>query len=334
MLVEGRERLGQPDHQAVPLLRLLVGDERGAYLGCGQIQRIGGDRDGLGQFVAHLLEADRPFGSRQREQVAADLMIEPGRLRGRGHGVRDRLRGLLPSAGRLEPAPVQFRGDPVIQLGAEQPGEHGAPVIVTAPQELRELALWQQHDLGELCPVEPDGLGDQLTCLGLVRRQAGPPAVLHPLQVDPHGLGRVPVAPFLQPLVLRHPRDPVADASEGEFHRHRWLDVRGREVRMQPVGPGVLPGQPSVQRERNRVQDGGLSRPGRALQQEQAAGGEPVEVDPLRGGVRAERLQFHTVQAHQATPCRRIRRSPRRTEQPRRPPAGPGAVPGRAVPRW
>ncbi len=43
-----------------------------------------------------------------------------------------------------------------------------------------------------------------------------------------------------------------------------------------------------------------VSRPGGPFEQEQAAGGQPVEVDPLPSGVGAERPQLEGVQPHQA----------------------------------
>jgi hypothetical protein len=69
---------------------------------------------------------------------------------------------------------------------------------------------------------------------------------------------------------------------------------------VQPVLGRVVPRQPAIQRERDRVEDRRLAGASWALEQEQAAAGELVEVDSLRRRVRAEGLQFERVQPHQA----------------------------------
>ena len=118
--------------------------------------------------------------------------------------------------------------------------------------------------------------------------------------MDAARLGREPVAALLGPQVLGHPGDAVAGTLHGELQRGRGLGTRAGEVGLEPVLSGVLPGQPAVERERDRIQDRALARPRGAFEQEEAAGGQLVEVDPVRRRVRAERLDLQDVQPHQA----------------------------------
>ena len=175
---------GQLGRPALPLRRPLGRRQPPGRHG----QRLVVHVHGPGQLGADLLEPGRPVGPAQPEQVRALRRVQPGRL-GRGGGRRADLGlGLGPGRRRLPAALLQLGGDPVVQLGPEQPGQQPPPLVVIAAQELGELALRQQHDLRELLPAEPDGLGDQLADLGLVRRQADPAAILLALQVDLHGL--------------------------------------------------------------------------------------------------------------------------------------------------
>ena len=103
--------------------------------------------------------------------------IEPGGLGGRGDGRGDPGVRRLPRPDRLGAAAVKLGGDLVVQFSAEELGQHGPPRVVVAAQEARELTLRQQHDLGELRPVQPHDLVDQVADLGLVGRQARPAAV-------------------------------------------------------------------------------------------------------------------------------------------------------------
>src|SRR6185437_10121181 len=146
---------------------------------------------------------------------------------------------------------------------------------------------------------------DPLARLGLVRGQAAPGGRLHPFQVNAAGLGGEAFAALLGPPVLGRPGHPVAGAVQGELEHDQGLRGRVGEVGPEPVLAGLVPGQPAVERERDRVQDRALARPGGPFEQEQAAGGQPAEVDPLPSGVGAERPQLEGVQPHQAaaSPC-------------------------------
>src|SRR5581483_7055745 len=75
--------------------------------------------------------------------------------------------------------------------------------------------------------------------------------------------------------------------------------VRRREVGAQPVLGRPLPRQAAVERVGDRVEDGRLAGAGRPLEQEQAAAGEPLEVDHLLARVRTERVHGQRVQPHQ-----------------------------------
>ena len=89
------------------------------------------------------------------------------------------------------------------------------------------------------------------------------------------GLGGEAVPAPFGPLVLGRPGQPVPDAADRELQADAGRGVRRGEMRAQPVLGGLLAGQPAVQRERDGVQDRGLAGPGRSLEQEQAAAGQP-----------------------------------------------------------
>src|SRR5690606_35123201 len=65
-------------------------------------------------------------------------------------------------------------------------------------------------------------------------------------------------------------------------------------------GGAAHPGDPAVQGEADRVQHRGLAGAGGAVHEEQPGGAEPVEVDLLGAGERAEGLDGEAVQSHQA----------------------------------
>src|SRR5690242_8846403 len=104
------------------------------------------------------------------------------------------------------------------------------------------------------------------------------------------------MAAALRPSVLWDARDQVTGAPQGELASHRRLNAAIGEMRNQPVLGGIRPGEPAVERERDRVKNRGLARAGRAFEQKQAPAREPVEIDPLRRGERPERLQLESVQ--------------------------------------
>ncbi len=167
-----------------------------------------------------------------------DLVLLGGRQPGCGSRHRDAraqaLGGGVEIAGRhLAPA-VELVGDAVVELGAEQLGQQGAPLVVVGPQEPHELALRQQHDLGELVAGQTEVVGQHLADLVLACGPADPAAALEALEVhlrasrascpSPRRLGRG----YSGERVTRW-RTPRSENSSDDL----GLDADGSEVRVQ-----------------------------------------------------------------------------------------------------
>ena len=191
-------------------------------------------------------------------------------------------------------------GDPLVPLSAEQLRQQLPTSVVIGLEELRKLALGQQHDLGELCAVQPqlalDDLGDFI--LPVAERRPCPITLL--LQVRRGLLRRHPLAPLLGALVRRRSSDAVPRSLEREFQRDLGLRVGVREVGVQACCVGVVPRDRAVQREGDGIQHGALAGAGGAFQQEEATLGEKVEVDRLLFGERTDGSQRQAVESHQA----------------------------------
>ena len=190
-------------------------------------------------------------------------------------------------------------------LRREQPLQQLPPLAAVGPQELRELPLRQQHHLEELVGAHAQQgveLGGGLVDAG---RDRDPPTRAQLLEVDARLLGGRAGAAGLGPLLRRAARDPPAPAPEG----HLQLDLGAHPgvgvVGPQPTGLAAHPRHPAVQREAQTVEQGGLPGSRRAVQQEQPAAGQRVEVDLDRTGERAEGLQPQAVRPHPEAAARR-----------------------------
>ncbi len=200
-------------------------------------------------------------------------------------------------------APAQF-GEAFLDggeaAGVEGPAEEFAAGLGVRAQEAGEVALRQQDHLAELVPAHADELGQLLADL-LVRLAERLPAALGVVTAQPalrllHGEA---VAALLRAGLGRAAGDFEAPAADGQLQLDLGGQVRGCVVAAQG-GPGALPGagDGSVQGEADGVQDGRLPRTGGSVEQEEAGGGEGVEVDFLGGAERAEGGDTQAVQSH------------------------------------
>ena len=92
----------------------------------------------------------------------------------------------------------------------------------------------------------------------------------------------------------------MPSTAHGELQRDLGAVVGAGEVRAQPGGIAGVTGQTAVERERQRIEDRGLADAGRPLEEEQPPRTEPVEVDDLLVGERADGVHAQGVQSHQA----------------------------------
>ncbi len=203
-------------------------------------------------------------------------------------------------------APAQF-GEALLDggeaAGVEEPAEEPAARLGVRAQEAREVALRQQHDLAELVAAHADELGQLLADL-LVRLAEGVPAALGVVSAQPalrllHGEA---LAPLLGARLGGAPGDFQAAAADGEFELDLGRQAGGRVVAAQGrAGALAGAGDRSVEGEADGVQDGGLARAGGPVEEEEAGGGEGVEVDFLGGAERAEGRDAQAVQSHRDT---------------------------------
>ena len=106
----------------------------------------------------------------------------------------------------------------LIALGAEQPAEDAAPVLGGSVQQLGELSLRNEHDLGKLIVIQPDDLlhgGSDLFGLGDGRTPVG-------VGQDGIGLfGGSALAPDLGPGVFRVAPHGIAGTVHLKFQFHK-----------------------------------------------------------------------------------------------------------------
>ncbi len=183
-------------------------------------------------------------------------------------------------------------------LGGEQPLEHGTTVFGARPQEPREVALGEHHDLVELLRGHVQVFLEQRIGFGGSGGAGHPRAVDELLDQRLRGVfARAGTPPARQGLAgLTH--DPVAPGSERHLEANLRGDRSGGVMRPQATGQTGARNL-AEQGERDRVEHGGLSRSGRSVQQEEAGIGEPIEVDRLGFGERAERGERQRVESHQ-----------------------------------
>ncbi len=228
-------------------------------------------------------------------------------------------------------------------LGVEQSAQQLAALLRVGPQEAREVPLRQQHHLAELVPAHPDQPVDLLAGL-LVRLAHRPPAgpvragaraVRRPLAQQ--GLGPLDGharADLLRPGLLGDPDDLQPPAAERQLQPDLGQPVGLGVVAAQPVGPAGA-GHLAVEGVADRVQHAALARSGGAAQQEQAAGGQRVEVDRLGAGEGAEGGHGQPVESHRGCSAFRSVVSRTRSKPSRSQPSssGSGSAPGRTCRR-
>ena len=252
------------------------------------------------QVVLHLLQRRGQLPGGQFLHRRACLGLQCGRLEGRrepGRHLRVR-RGQRP--GRLLRDRLHLGRELAEQVGPEQADQQGPALVVVGAKEAGELPLGQHHDLAELLTGQAQQVTDDRADLVLRVRAAHPPLPLLPLEVDAGPLPGHPAAAPLGPVVLRRTADAVAHTAHRELERDLRADLGGGEVRAHPGRVPAIAGQAAVQGEGDRIEDRGLPDAGRALEEEQPAGRQPVEVDHLLVGERADRDHAQGVQAHQA----------------------------------
>ncbi len=180
--------------------------------------------------------------------------------------------------------------------GVEQPLEQLAAVLAVGAQELRELALRQQHDLEELLGAHPEQPPDGLPDVGqpgeVLTRAVEPGQARFGVLLDGPGSAQ------LRTLVVGAAHDPQPPAGDGRLEAHLGCGAGGGVIGQQPAPVGAGPGHRAVQGERHRIEDEGLAGAGAAVQQEQSVGAEFVEVHPHGVGERAERGDLQLVQPH------------------------------------
>ena len=268
-----------------------------------------------GMLVQRRRRPRRAEQSRCGRRQARELVLlgrrQPGGGARTGHAAAQALGRAVEIAGHLATAAVEFVGDPVVELGAEQLGQQRPPLVVVGAQEPRELALRQQHDLGELVAGQAEVVGEHLADLVLACGSADPAPALEALEVHLRALEGRALATSFGTRVLRRASDALANAPQRELQRHLGLDADGSEMRVQPSPSPALAG--AVERKGDRIEHRRLPRAGGPVEQEQPARAERFEVDALLAGERAERaqpqpMQPHAVSASPVEPLRRRRR--------------------------
>ena len=161
----------------------------------------------------------------------------------------------------------------------EQPLQHGMPLGGGRPKERLEPSLRQHRDLGELGARHPEQTSDEVSRLVEPVGQRDP--VTGPSFLDDHvcldssssttaSLGSFPGGG------AGEPEGPPADADTQD---HPRLGLRRGMVAAQVTGGVPVARDLAVQGEANGVEHARLARSGVAGQEEQATGGELVEVD-------------------------------------------------------
>ena len=146
-----------------------------------------------------------------------------------------------------------------IALGAEQLAEDAAALLRRSVEQLCELPLRNEHDLGKLVVVQPDDLlhgGGHVLCLGHRR------AVVRVGQGGIRLFGGHALAPGLGALVLRVAAHHVAHAVHLKFQLHKG---GGFVIRVLAAQHGALPDAAAgmiVQRVGDGVKNSGLARAG------------------------------------------------------------------------
>ncbi|MGX1364669.1 hypothetical protein RKD19_000028 [Streptomyces canus] len=286
----------------------------------------------VGPFQGGVSQVVRGVGG---GSVVLGFQVRAGGLVDAGRQVQDLIAGgvtVLLGGAAVVAQPAFDEGVPV---GVEELAEEFAALAGIGVEELRELVLRQENDLAELGPAHAEQVLDLLACLlvglagglpvGLSRRVGGPAA--EPGLGFLEGLAR---AVLLGTHLLGDAVDQQPVAGDG--------DVEGDLG--EQVGWGVVTAQHQVAVDRGfAVQgeaDGGEQRAfpsaGVAVQEEQAVGGQGVEVDGVGAGEGPEGLQGEVVQAHQTVSfCSSFTRAASTACWSRACSSGMGALPRRSA---
>ena len=246
----------------------------------GDVAQVGADRLG-----GHLAVA--------RQAGVGEHVVGAGHQRG-----QRRARGLEVGPGR---APrLRQPGLDVAEGGdVEEPLEHLAAVVGGGAQERGEVALGQQHHLGELGHAHAEGVLDDVGDLVVPRAQGNPAAGAALLEGD-GGLHRHHAGTAL----LRAPElggagDAEPSGAGGEVERDARHGIRGGVVAAQ-AALVARAGDVGVQGEADGVEQARLARPRRPVDEEQPLRREGVDVDDDPVGERPEGLDLEPVHPHAA----------------------------------
>ena len=190
-----------------------------------------------------------------------------------------------------------------IALGAEQLAEDAAALLRRSVEQLCELPLRDEHDLGKLVVVQPNDLlhgGGHVLCLG--HRRAG-------VRVGQGGIrlfGGHALAPGLGALVLRVAAHHVAHAVHLKFQLHKG---GGLVIRVLAAQHGALPDAAAgmiVQRVGDGVKNSGLARAGVAGNEIQSAFAQLFKVERSLGGIGAKGRKGQSQRSHRVSPSFQI----------------------------
>lgn len=295
--------LGLPGRQ-IPFL--VVGAPGGGLPALGGRDRRAGDVEPLpGLGARHSGQGLYGLG----EAGFAGPPVDGRAARGLRHPVREREEPLVAFPYPLLGGAPQF-GEPLLDRGeppgVEEPAQELAAGLGVGSQEAGEVALRQEHDLAELLAAHTEELGDLLTDLlvGLAERLPGAGSRVMGAQSALGLLGGEATAPPLGPRLGRESGDLQAAVPHGQIERDLGGGA-GRGVVAAQGGAGGLSGagNGSVQGVADGVEDGGLARAGRSVEEEEAGGRQSVEVDLLGGAEGAEGRDGEAVQSHRPASC-------------------------------
>ena len=189
--------------------------------------------------------------------------------------------------------------DPRIAAGIEEIGQQLFAVLGLGPQEVGEAALRQHHHLGELLAVQAQQTAQDVSHLVIAGGQFLPAGIGEFAQ-EAGGL-------LLGGLVLAalggaHPRRGTGDleppVADGQLADHFRSQASRGVVGADLPAAGTASGQRAVEGIADRIQDAGLPGTGGAIEQEQPAVGQFIEIDHFGAGEGTESLDLESVDSH------------------------------------
>ena len=190
-----------------------------------------------------------------------------------------------------------------IALGAEQLAEDAAALLGGGVEQLCELSLRDEHDLGKLVVVQPDDLlhgGGHV--LGFGHRRAGVRVGQGSIRL----FGGHALAPGLGALILRVAAHRVAHAVHLKFQLHKG---GGLVVCVLAAQHGAFPDAAAgmiVQRIGDGVKNGSLARAGVAGNEVQPAPAQLFKVKGDLGGIGAKGRKGQSQRSHTVSPSFQI----------------------------